>query len=234
MLKRIILLLTYQCTLECDHCYLFCSPEARGTMTLSQIREILEEAARIGTVETVSFQGGEPFLFYPLMVEGIEIASAMGYEVWTVTNGYWAASIDHAVALLRPLHELGVNLGVSDDSFHFGKRPVNPAETAVAAAKQLGMHLTVSSIEQPGVGMKGGRTGVSLGAEGDRSRWTAVLRGRAVEKLAEGLPRRPWQEFTECPCPYVGLDSPTTVYVDASSRFPRHMLDRSLDAHYHC
>ena len=40
----------------------------------------------------------------------------------------------------------------------------------------------------------------------------AMFRGRAVEKLIEGLPRRPWQELTECP--YEDLGDPGRVHLD--------------------
>jgi hypothetical protein len=40
-----------------------------------------------------------------------------------------------------------------------------------------------------------------------------MFRGRAVEKLIEGLPRRPWEEFTECP--YEDLENPERVHLDA-------------------
>jgi hypothetical protein len=40
-----------------------------------------------------------------------------------------------------------------------------------------------------------------------------MFRGRAVEKLVEGLPRRPWQELDECP--YEDLGNPKRVHIDA-------------------
>ena len=215
MLTRIILLLTYKCTQECDHCYLYCGPNAKGTLTLDQIREVLEEAVKVGTIEMISFQGGEPFLFYPLMLEGMKIAHEMGFNnIWTVTNGYWATTVEDAALWLKPLCELGVSLGVSDDSFHFGDRPDSPAKMAIAAAKQLNMSVGSSAIVEPRVDIETGQaqTGMSLGSD----RYIAVLRGRAVEKLAEGLPRRSWREFTECPCTsYVGLENPMTIYIDS-------------------
>ena len=33
------LLLTYQCNLECDHCFVWGSPWQSGTMTLQNVRE---------------------------------------------------------------------------------------------------------------------------------------------------------------------------------------------------
>ena len=119
MLTGIHFLLTYKCNLECDHCFLFSSPYAEGTMTLPQIRRVLEESQRIGSVEWIYFEGGEPFLFYPSMLEGVRLARSMGFEVGIVTNAYGAISEEDAELWLRPLAELGVAyLSISDDSFH--------------------------------------------------------------------------------------------------------------------
>ena len=64
------LILTYQCNSECDHCFLYSSPIAKGTFTLSQIRKVLDEAVKSDTIEWIYFEGGEPCLYYPLMLEG--------------------------------------------------------------------------------------------------------------------------------------------------------------------
>ena len=39
-----------------------------------------------------------------------------------------------------------------------------------------------------------------------------MFKGRAAVKLVEGVARRPWQEFTECP--HEALDDPGRVHVD--------------------
>jgi hypothetical protein len=39
-----------------------------------------------------------------------------------------------------------------------------------------------------------------------------MFKGRAVEKLTEGLPRRAWNELRKCP--YEDLQSPSRVHVD--------------------
>ena len=74
MITGIHFLLSYACNLTCDHCFLYCSPTSKGTMTLKQIKAVLEESKQIGTVQEAYFEGGEPFLFYPIMVEGIRLA----------------------------------------------------------------------------------------------------------------------------------------------------------------
>jgi MoaA/NifB/PqqE/SkfB family radical SAM enzyme len=37
MLTALHVLLTYRCTMACEHCFLYCGPAARGTFTLAQI-----------------------------------------------------------------------------------------------------------------------------------------------------------------------------------------------------
>ena len=73
MLSGIHVLLTYKCTNECDHCFLQCGPRCEGTFTLHQIRELMREVVRIPTVDTVYFEGGEPFLFYPVLLETLQL-----------------------------------------------------------------------------------------------------------------------------------------------------------------
>ena len=122
MLTGIHFLLTYRCIFECDHCFLYCGPHAQGTFTLEQIKRTFGEIKKIGTVEWVYFEGGEPFLYYPSMLEGIRLARDMGFKVGIVTNAYGAVSEEDAEVWFRPLADLGVAyLSISDDSFHYGE-----------------------------------------------------------------------------------------------------------------
>ena len=50
MLTGIHILLTYQCTFECDHCFVFGSPFAQGTFTIERLRNAIDEARKISTV----------------------------------------------------------------------------------------------------------------------------------------------------------------------------------------
>ncbi len=210
MLTGIHFILTYSCLYQCDHCFLHSGPGAEGTFTLDRLHESLEEAVRIGTVEWVYFEGGEPFLFYPLLIEGIRAARSMGFQVGVVTNGYFATSEEDAGLWLRPLLELGVaDLSVSDDLFHQQDEKDNPAKRALRAARRLGIPVDSICIEKPA-------GEIAVAGEGDRGipvvGGGVRFRGRAVEKLAEGLPRRGWREFTECP--HENLEHPGRVHLD--------------------
>ena len=74
MLTGIHILLTYKCSFECDHCFLYSGPFAKGAMTLPQVRHVLDAPRKIGSVEWIYFEGGEPFLFYPSLLEGLRLA----------------------------------------------------------------------------------------------------------------------------------------------------------------
>ena len=65
-------------------------------MTLKSIEEILKQAESPGSVRSIYFEGGEPFLYYPIMLRGIRRAAEKGYSVGVVTNGYWATGAEDA------------------------------------------------------------------------------------------------------------------------------------------
>ncbi len=210
MLTGLHFLLTYTCNLECDHCFLYSGPQAQGTFTLKQIRQLLNEAVKIGSVESIYFEGGEPFLYYPIMLEGIKMARAMGFRVGVVTNAYYATAEEDIEVWLKPLGELGIaDLSISNDPYHYEDERENPALRAQKVARKLNLPIAEIRIEEPqvtaGAGEKQGKGEPVIGG-------STMLRGRAVEKLIADLPRRSWQEFTECP--YEDLESPKRVHLD--------------------
>jgi MoaA/NifB/PqqE/SkfB family radical SAM enzyme len=158
----------------------------------------------------IYFEGGEPFLYYPLMLEGIKMARSYGFKVGLVTNAYFATNEADAELWLAPVKELGISyLSVSDDLFHYDEEQYNHAKMAVAAAEKLGMSVSSICIEKPVI---------EADIDKDQDKGTTVVgggvmfRGRAVETLAEGLLRRKREAFTECP--YEDLRSPDRVHVD--------------------
>jgi len=194
MLKSLHFLLTYKCTMECDHCFVYSGPYANGTFSLKRIRMVLDEAVKIGTIESVYFEGGEPFMFYPIMLEGIRLATEMGFQVGIVTNSYWATTSEDAELWLKPFVELGVtDISLSDDAIHFDDENDNFAKNAFAAAKGLGLPVGAICIEKPSVVMKCDRQKGEPVVGSD-----VLLKGRAVEKLSEGLPMQRFDKFTEC------------------------------------
>jgi MoaA/NifB/PqqE/SkfB family radical SAM enzyme len=204
------LLLSYRCTHECDHCFVWSSPQARGTMTLAQVRDLLDQAKDLGTIERVYFEGGEPFLFHPILIRGLREATSRGFETGVVSNGYWATSVEDALEWLRPIAEIGIDdLSLSSDLFHGEAMLTQAARNAVEAAVQLGLPDHTITVEAPEE-----CSAYSAAAEGEPGRGDRVrFRGRAVETLTEGVPRHPWTEFTLCPDE--NLTDPGRLHVDA-------------------
>jgi hypothetical protein len=206
MLTGLHILLTYQCLYECDHCFLYCGPHATGTFTLAGVRDVVDQAADAGVV-WLYVEGGEPFLYYPLMLEAVRRARQRGLRCGVVTNGYWAVSEEDAVLWLQPLKDLGLeDLSVSEDLLHSEDPEHSPARHAWRAAERLGLPTGRICIEKPDLVRDGERHGVPVvGGE-------VSFRGRAVEKLAPGLPRRHFACFTECTDEE--LACPERVHVD--------------------
>lgn len=208
MLKQIHFLLTYTCNYECDHCFLFSGPKARGTFTISQIEQVLAEAGKLGTVEWIYFEGGEPFLYYPIMVQGLRLARDMGFQTGVVTNCYWATAHEDAALWLGPIIEAGISdLSLSDDAFHHGEMEPSPAKIAARAAESLGLATASICIESPSVSPPSEAKGEPVVGGG------ALFKGRAVETLAQGLPTRPAGEFNQCI--REELAAPRRVHIDA-------------------
>jgi MoaA/NifB/PqqE/SkfB family radical SAM enzyme len=203
-LSSLHILLTYQCTYECDHCFVWGSPRQTGVLTISSLEKILGQARDAG-VKSVYFEGGEPFLYYPILVSGVRKASELGLSVGIVSNAYWATSVQDAAEWLRPLAGRIENLTVSSDLFHcdrpFGEAPQN----ALAAAKLLGVGTGVISIDQPGDG--------APQPFGQLDGESAVMyRGRAARSLALERMEQPWHTLEACP--FEDLRDPGRVHVD--------------------
>jgi hypothetical protein len=201
------LLLTYRCDMECDHCFVWGSPRQSGTMSLQDVQKILKQARVLRTVEWIYFEGGEPFLYYPILARGVEEAAGMGFKVGIVTNGYWATTVEDAIRWLDPLAGKVEDLAISSDLFHWDEKISQLARNACAAAQQLRNPVGIITIL--GFDEAGGEPVTGQLPIGESK---VMHRGRAAEKLIEGLPRRSWSEFTECP--YEDLRQPGRVHID--------------------
>ena len=201
------MLLTYQCTFECDHCFAWGSPWQEGTMTLQDIRNILQQAKDLGTVQWIYFEGGEPFLYYATMLRGVREAAEAGFQVGIVSNAYWATSIEDAIEWLQPLVGLIQDLSVSSDLFHYSELMSLQANNAQTAANQLGIPVGVISIAKPEGALVDAATGQL--PEGETG---VMYRGRAVDKLLQYASHQSWEQFTECP--YEDLKDPGRMHLD--------------------
>lgn len=190
-LEAIHFLVTYRCTYACDHCFVWSSPESEGTMTAAQIERAIGEAAALG-VTFVYFEGGEPTLAYPIVLEAAAAARAAGLDWGLVTNCFWATSVEDARLWLRPFNELGIaDLSLSSYAYFAEDADEERLRCAVVAAQDLELPMAVLEVGAPACLDV---PGLSLGEVGE-----VMHKGRAAEKLTAARLTRPPQELVTCP-----------------------------------
>ncbi len=178
-----------------------------SVMSLSRIREILEESKKIGTVDNIYVEGGEPFLYYPVMIQTMKMAKDMGFDIGLVTNCYWATDKNDSLLWLKPISEIGLkDLSLSADIFHYGDLESERARSAARAARELGMPTQILAIKSEDQEEVESVEGVKVSYGG------MMYKGRAAVNLAKDAPKKPWREFDECP--YENLKDPGRVHID--------------------
>jgi len=204
------ILLTYTCNYECDHCFVWSSPRQSGVFTWPQLEDVFQQTRELATVTEVYFEGGEAFLYYPLLVHAVKFAHDLGWKTGIVSNGYWATSLEDARIWLEPLAGVGLDeIDVSSDVYHGDEEQERFAQTAMQAANELGiLDSAIFSLDSP----------YETRSTDPRNQGEPVtgggimFRGRAAVELVEGLPGQPWELFDTCP--YENLASPSRVHLD--------------------
>ena len=200
------LLLTYQCTFECDHCFVFGSPFQTGTLTIEKIRNILKQAKDAGSIEWIYFEGGEPFLYYQTMLAGIDAAAETGFKVGIVTNSYWATSEEDALLWMKPLAGKVDDFTISSDLFHFSEKISQQSKIVNHVAEQLNIPVGMICIELPEY------NAIATIGQIPPESVSIMYRGRAAVKLASTATLYPVKLFTSCP--HENLTDPGRIHVD--------------------
>ena len=145
-LSGLHLLLSYECNYECDHCFVWGGPSQPGTMTVETIGHILEQAKELGTIEWIYFEGGEPFLYYERLCNGVRLAKESGFRVGIVSNAFWAKSENEALTWLQPFAGVIEDLSISNDDYHGSGELPHCTHIARQAAEQLGIPVDFISV----------------------------------------------------------------------------------------
>jgi len=187
------ILLTYQCTFQCDHCFVWGSPFHTGVINLAQLHEVLTQASKVESLEWIYFEGGEPFLYYPVLMRGVQMATAMGFHVGIVTNAFWATATQDALIWLKPFADLIEDLTISSDLYHYSQENSEQVRNACAAAEVLGIPIGMINVAQPEATNAAQSSGQIPGGES-----AVMYRGRATSELVKRANLKPWGRFTTC------------------------------------
>jgi hypothetical protein len=206
-LSGLHLLLTYQCTFECAHCFTWGSPWQQGTMSLETIRLILSQAKDMKTVNTIYFEGGEPFLYYGVLLKAVQESVALGFRTGIVSNVFWADTREDALANLKPFSGLLENIFISSDLYHGDEKLNFRYRNANFAAQELGIPIYTMTVAQPEETdairtygqLPSGESGV-------------MYRGRAAVELASRAAMQAWEQYSTCP--HENLLDPDRIHID--------------------
>ena len=192
VLDGIHFLVTYRCTFACDHCFVWSSPDSEGTMSVTQLLSLIDQAADCG-VTNVYFEGGEPTLAYPVVLEAAAHARDRGLDLGLVSNCFWATTVEDARLWLAPFKRLGIaDLSLSSYAYFVEDADETRLRNAVVAARELELPMAVLEVGAPA---DLGVPGLCLGEEvGD-----IMCKGRAAVELAPGRASRPPESLTTCP-----------------------------------
>ena len=173
-------------------------------MSSTDIREFVRQAVELGTIRSICFEGGEPFLYPETLLEGVKEVFQHGFSTGIVSNAFWAASEAAALKTLEPFAGLLGSLTVSSDLFHWSVPLSRQAQNAQQAAAALGIHTGQISIARP-------EPDPAYASQYPYADGQVMYRGRAV-RLAGHAPHAPWDGFQRCP--HENLREPGRVHLD--------------------
>jgi hypothetical protein len=177
--------------------------------------------------EMVAISGGEPCLYFGLVLDAIREARRLGVpSVWVFTNAFWASDAQAALATVGSLKKAGATrLCLSADGFHEPFVQGQKVRRALQAARDVGLELAVDVRFLGGLEATNStnritqRTVESLGSLQGVEVWRGSPRyiGRAAEALSSLLKPQPGLPREECPGPWAGgtWASPAGVDVDS-------------------
>jgi hypothetical protein len=141
--KEVLLSLTTQCNLRCEHCDIEQKP---GILNKKAALEFLAAASSSG-IERVGFTGGEPFLALDLMCAISKEAAKRGMLFGRImTNGGWFGAKEELISALKRLFRAGFDgdICISVDAFH--RQDIKKCASLIKAASNIWGRRDVVSI----------------------------------------------------------------------------------------
>lgn len=143
--------LSYKCSSKCRHCMYACSPAwGADWISKSDLERVLVQLAssilpsplgpdRVGINYGLHFTGGEPFLNFDLLVEGVEMAESLGIpSLFVETNSFWCSDDGDAREKFVRLREAGLDgVLVSVNPFILEQVPFERTARAIRVGREV-------------------------------------------------------------------------------------------------
>ena len=107
-------------------------------MSVATLRQALETLASWRTRPQVHLTGGEPFLFFDLLLEGARMAAELNITCYLETSAHWCVDQNRTAERFAALREAGLNaVLISCSPFHAERVPPIRTLRAVRAALEI-------------------------------------------------------------------------------------------------
>jgi hypothetical protein len=135
--RDIGIILSYRCHSACKHCLYNCGPRwERGPMSSAALQEALDAVTLWPRPPQVHFTGGEPFLHFDLLLQGVRWAVERGIVSYVETSASWCIDDEATRQRFTKLKQAGMQaILISCSPFHAEKIP--PARTLRAVRASL-------------------------------------------------------------------------------------------------
>ena len=147
LVSSINFIYTYSCNCVCRHCCFDCSPNNHEKLSYEKVDGIIQQIKKFPFIKSISFSGGEIFLFLEELEELIRKARLNKLQVVCNTNGFWGENAEHAEKIMKHLKRLGISLlSLSYDRFHAEFIPFDAICNIIRLSKRLGINTNIKGV----------------------------------------------------------------------------------------
>ena len=134
------LVMTEQCPVGCSHCLASSTMQVPDLPSLEAHLTWITKVSRVDRCKAIAITGGEPFLYFPRLLQVVDGCRTRGLRATVVTSAYWATSGEIAAGRLRALAHAGLTgITVSTDEYHEESIPLVNVSRVLHAAKECGV-----------------------------------------------------------------------------------------------
>jgi hypothetical protein len=140
--RVISIMITFNCPIQCKHCYLRCGPSRRENLDFSGLRRWFGEAKSSGELKGIIISGGEPFVDMRRLETLVAWAEEIDLPAAVLSSGFWGKTLDDSRKILKRLPGL-TGLALSVDRFHQEFVPLEYLKNIVTAATELELPICI-------------------------------------------------------------------------------------------
>jgi len=136
------LYLTNTCNIICRHCSVESGPDCDTELDVTTILSKISDSIKFGITKGIHVSGGEPFLKRNALSSLGSLCKDLQVALAVNTNGYWATSMQRALAVLNSVDGI-TQLFLSTDEYHLEFIDIEKIRNAAMASLERGIHVDI-------------------------------------------------------------------------------------------